>query len=466
MVPTEPKEFDQNVDTLAKFEPSFQIKVIASILQSPRFLTEYIDLVNPNYFDADGSKWVINKTLMYFSEYTDLPTLAFFKAELSKESDTLIKTEVVNTLREVFTRIKADSDLQYVRDSLVEFSVHQLLKSAILKSVDYLQEDRYDEIKSAIDHAMRAGQAKNLGLDWKKDIELRLTRLARNTVATGWLPIDEAMDGGLAAGELGVIVAPSGIGKSWALSAIGANALKNGKKVIHYSLELNENYVGIRYDTIFTGIEPSKIPMNIPVVKKAIEQITGEIIIKFYPTKSITCNTITSHVQQLHALGFTPDIIIIDYADLLRSTERSDTRHQELGAIYEQLRCLAGELNIPIWTASQSQRSSIQDDVIQADKIAESYNKVMTADFLLSISRKLEDKVNHTGRVHIMKNRFGPDGQTFPMHMNPSRGIIEIYDENSSQGVLLKKKMLNGEETMKKNLAEQFSKMTDNFLEE
>jgi hypothetical protein len=451
--------YDTNVDTLAKFGPSFQAKVAAVMMQSPEFLEQSFDIINPNFFELDANKWIVKNTLTYFNEYKTLPTLEVFKVELNQQiKDDTFRTAIVEQLRGIFQRIK-DTDLDYVRDSFVEFAKNQTLKSAIIKSVDLLQGGQYGEIKTLIDGAMRSGQPKTLGHDWKKDVELRLTKSARNTVATGWDIIDVQIGGGLAGGELGVIAAPSGIGKSWALSTIGANALRAGKRVVHYTLELNENYVGLRYDTIYTGIEPGKIPDNADVVRSLVETIKGEIIIKYYPAKTVTCHSLLAHIQQMTSLGFKPDVIIVDYADLLSSVHRTDARYQELGAIYEELRGIAGELNIPIWTASQTQRSSIQDDIIQADKIAESYSKIMTADLVISISRKLEDKMSKTGRAHIIKNRFGPDGQTFPMIIDTGIGKIEIFDEKSAKGMALKQQMQAGEGITKQNLAKKLLEM-------
>jgi len=451
--------YDTNVDTLAKFGPSFQAKVAAVMMQSPEFLEQSFDIINPNFFELDANKWIVKNTLTYFNEYKTLPTLEVFKVELNQQiKDDTFRTAIVEQLRGIFQRIK-DTDLDYVRDSFVEFAKNQTLKSAIIKSVDLLQGGQYGEIKTLIDGAMRSGQPKTLGHDWKKDVELRLTKSARNTVATGWDIIDVQIGGGLAGGELGVIAAPSGIGKSWALSTIGANALRAGKRVVHYTLELNENYVGLRYDTIYTGIEPGKIPDNADVVRSLVETIKGEIIIKYYPAKTVTCHSLLAHIQQMTSLGFKPDVIIVDYADLLSSVARTDARYQELGAIYEELRGIAGELSIPIWTASQTQRSSIQDDVIQADKIAESYSKIMTADLVISISRKLEDKMSKTGRAHIIKNRFGPDGQTFPMIIDTGIGKIEIFDEKSVKGMALKQQMQAGEGITKQNLAKKLLEM-------
>lgn len=458
-------QFDQNVDNLSKFGTGFQSKVLASILSSREFLQQSLDVLNPNFFETDAGKWIVKQTLHYFSEYKSVPTLEVFKLELDKQSDDVLTIAVKEQLRHAFQR-KNDDDLEYIRDSFLDFAKNQALKSAIVRSVDMLQLGDYGSIKSLIDTALRAGQPRNIGHNWKEDIAIRLSGVSRITVPTGWDVVDHLTGGGLGAGELGVIAAPSGVGKSWCLATIGANAAKAGKRVVHYSLELNENYVGLRYDTIFTGIEPGNIVNHPETVRAMVESIPGDIIIKYYPPRSINIHTLHSHIENLIGNKLKPDLILIDYADLMRSVDRADARYQELGAIYEELRGLSGELGIPCWTASQTQRASLNDDVIGADKIAESYNKIMTADLVISLSRKLEDKANHTGRAHIIKNRFGVDGITLPVFMNTGLGKIEIYDENSSKGVLLKKQMQSGESMLKKTLAKKFAELHDDLSDE
>lgn len=453
------KQYDKNVDTLAKFGPSFQSKTVAAILNSPDFIAQSYDVINPNFFELDANKWIVETTLEYFDDYKVLPTLEVFKVEMNKSiKDDTLRTSIVESLRGIFQKMQ-DKDLDYIKDSFLDFAKNQTLKSAIIRSVDLLQIGQYGEIKVLVDNALRSGQPKTVGHDWKKDVEQRLTKDARNTVPTGWDALDSLIGGGLAGGELGVVIAPSGVGKSWALATMGAHALKTGKKVVHYTLELNENYVGLRYDTIYTGIEPGKVPEHPEMIRELVGRITGEIIIKYYPARTITSHTLQAHIQQMTSLGFKPDLVIVDYADLMSAIARTDARYQELGAVYEELRGLAGELQVPIWTASQTQRSALQDEIIQADKIAESYSKIMTADLVLSISRKLEDKVHKTGRAHIIKNRFGADGQTFPMVIDAGIGKIEIFDESSAKGILLKKQMENGETVTKHNLAKKLLEM-------
>ena len=459
------QQIDTTVDNLAKYGPTFQAKVLAGLLSSPDFLQQSLDVLNPKCFESDAGQWIVDTTIDYYSSYKTVPTLEVFKVEMDRVNDEVLKLAIKEQLRSAFQR-KNDNDLEYVQDSFLDFAKNQAIKTAIVKSVDLLQAAKYGEIKGLIDKALKAGQPRNIGHNWKSDLAMRLAGISRKVIATGWEPIDLMIGGGLGGGELGVIAAPSGIGKSWALATIGANAARAGKRVVYYTLELNENYVGLRYDTIFTGIEPGSIPKHPETVQQMVDSITGDIIIKYYPARSMTVHTISAHIEHLVSNGLKPDLILVDYADLMRSTVKADARYQELGIIYEELRGLCGELDIPCWTASQTQRSSTQEDVIQADKIAESYNKIMTADLVISISRKLEDKANHTGRAHVIKNRFGADGITLPMYINTSQGKIEIYDENSSRGILLKKQMQASEGMLKKTLAKKFSELHDDFSED
>jgi replicative DNA helicase len=450
----------ENVDTLSKYGPTFQAKVLASLLSSTEFFQQSLDVINPKFFENDAGQWIVDASLRYFSEYKVLPTLDVFKVELDKVNDDLLKIAVKEQLRSAYQR-KHDEDLEYVRDRFLDFAKNQAIKTAIIKSVDLLEIGKYNEIKDLVDKALKAGQPRNIGHNWREDIESRLAGVSRITVPTGWDAIDFLIGGGLGAGELGVIAAPAGIGKSWALSTIGSNAARLGKRVVHYTLELNEAYQGLRYDTIYSGIEAGSIPQHPEAVRKIVDSISGDIIIKYYPARSITVHTIAAHIEHLTINKLRPDLIIVDYADLMRATSKTDARYQELGIIYEELRSLSGEVGIPCWTASQTQRSSIQDEVIQADKISESYSKIMTADLVISLSRKLEDKANHTGRAHVIKNRFGADGITLPVYMNTSIGKIEIFDENSSKGIMLKKQMQSSEGIMKKTLAKKFSELHD-----
>jgi hypothetical protein len=129
------------------------------------------------------------------------------------------------------------------------------------------------------------------------------------------------MDGGLAGGELGIITACAGSGKSWVLAKMGAEAMRQGKNVLHYTLELNENYVGLRYDACFTGIDFQNIRNNIDIVKKKIAEVPGKLIIKYFPIKTVSAHSLKLHAERIQTLGTKVDMIIVDYADILRPSQ-------------------------------------------------------------------------------------------------------------------------------------------------
>lgn len=456
-------DYSTNVDKISDFGPEFQSKLIVSLIRDGSFLAQSLDVLNPNYFDNDGSQWICNKIIDYYTQYRDNPTIEYFKAELDtiKKNDTL-RTEVVNQLQESSKHSK-DRDLKYVQDKFLEFAKNQSLKIAILKSADIIDRgdpSKWGQIKVIMDQAMKAGTQKDLGLVWTDDFDARHLDNPRDCVPTGWAPIDAQLDGGLGPGEIGVFMAPSGAGKSWILTNVGKTALQLGLNVLHYTYELNQKYVGVRYDSCFSGIEPKKLKDHLDDVKKIVEGVKGRLIIKYYPSRTANIHTLLAHIDYLSVQkDFVPDLIIVDYADIMMSAAKAQARHEELGYVYEELRSVAGELQIPMWTASQTQRSSINDDVIEADKVAESYNKVKTADALISVSRKTEDKINNTARFHMVKNRFGSDGITFPAKFDASTGYIDVYDPSSNSGSQLLHDMKNGEEGTKKLLAEKFRKL-------
>ena len=303
-------------DTLTQFGTSFQSKIIASLMVDVKFIQTISDILSSKMFDSDSNKWLVKCIKDYYYEYKKQPTLEVIKYKIDEIDNDVLKTGVVEKLRDVWRNVES-SDLEFVQKQTLDFCRNQSLKSAILESVDLLENKDYDGIKSIIDEAMKAGTSRDLGHDYITSLETRLEESARSTVKTPWDVIDDIMDGGLGEGELGVIVAPAGIGKSWTLQAIGAGALRENKTVVHYTLELNENYVGLRYDSIFSGVTTANIKYHKEEVKKKIEKLPGRLLIKYFPTKAATVQTLGAHLKQIELSGTKPDIVLVDYADIL-----------------------------------------------------------------------------------------------------------------------------------------------------
>jgi replicative DNA helicase len=462
-------------DTLTKFGPSFQSKCLAGVLTDKGFLERIMDIVKLEFFENQAHQWILQTILDYFHDYKDLPTMDVFKHKLdSLDDDKALRASVIEHLRSVFTK-QNDTDLQYIREQFLEFCVNQNLKSAIIESADLLRSGDYERIKHTVDEALKAGMERDDGHDYLNEIMERLENDCRNTVKTTWECVDNIMDGGLGAGELGVIGAPAGAGKSWALNKIGAEAMKQGKNVVHFTLELGQKYVGRRYDCCFTGIDFQQInkaseePEITERVKASISNIRknggGWLKIKYFPIKTVSALSLKNYIERIQTLtGEKVDLMVVDYADILRpvSAEKNSNSYSEAGGIYEELRGVAGELQIPCWTASQTNRSSAQEDVIEAGSISDSFRKIMTADYVMSLSRKTDDKLQNTARFHVIKNRFGPDGGTYPAMFDASCGDIKIFEPSSSEGKQVYQKINNSGEAVKDCLRDALSKIQNN----
>ena len=441
---------------ISEYGYSFQVKFIVCLITDKLFLEQIVDILDGKYTSNDAFRWIINEIREYYNEYKDTITMEVFKIKIQEIDSDLLVVNVKDVLKQVFQNMEA-TDLDYVKDKALDFHKSQVLKDAIVKSAEILERDGdSDEIKSLIDSAMQAGVERNLGHEYLVDIDARYEESARITSPTPWDIMNELMQGGLGQGELGVVVAPAGIGKSWVLSAMGAYALSQGLNVVHYTLELNEAYVGLRYDSIFSGVESQNLKYHKEEVMEKLFNLKGNLTIKYYPTKSCTVNTLSAHLKKVVTFGKKVDMVLVDYADIMRDVHKTSEMRHALGNIYEDLRGLAGELQVPIWTASQANRSALDEDVIEATKVAESYAKVMTADFVMSLSRKIEDKIGNTGRFHVIKNRFGPDGLTYPARINTNIGKIEIFESNSVQGKGVQHKINNRDNQTKQILSARY----------
>jgi len=415
--------------SLNQYGTNFQIKVISSLLTHKEFLTNIHDIISEEYWDNQAHQWIIKEIIRYYDKYHTTPSMDILKVELQKIENDVLKLSIREQLKSAYE--SSDDDLEYVQEEFSTFCKNQQLKKALLNSVDLLKAGDFDGIKHLVESALKAGNDKNIGHEYNKDIESRFREDARTTISTPWERINDILQGGLGNGDFGLIFGNPGGGKSWSLVALGGYAVRMGYNVLHYTLELGEEYVGRRYDAFFSKIPVDKVIKNREKIEEIIPEIPGELIIKEFPTGRATISTIESHIRKVTDLGTKPDLIIIDYVDLLSTKKRTADRKGEIDDIYTSTKGLARELDVPIWSVSQVNRAGAKDDVIEGDKAAGSYDKIMITDFCLSLSRKAKDKVNGTGRFHIMKNRYGMDGLTFGVKADTSTGHFEVHDYNA-----------------------------------
>ena len=414
-------------ENFSQYGKDFQETLCHLILVDRPFADQMFEVLDVNFLELKYLQTFVELVGKYREKHSVHPTEKIMKtvmrANISDQSD-LVQTQI----RDYFARIYKTEieDSEYIKHTALDFCRKQKLKEAMLKSVKLLKTSSFDEISSVINEALLLGADSDFGYDYVKDFEARFLFKSRDPIPTGWPEIDAITHQGLGKGELGVVIAPTGAGKSMALVHLAAEALKSGKNVVYYTLELAETVIASRFDSCITNVPLNDLRDFKDEIFEKVHMLDGKLVVKEYPTKSASANTLKAHLEKVTKRGLKVDMIVVDYGDLLRPTSTLREKRHELETIYEQLRGLAQEFKCCIWTASQTNRSGLNAEVITMESISEAFNKCFVADFIMSISRTAEDKRLNTGRIFIAKNRNGEDGIIYPIHMNTSNVTIRV----------------------------------------
>ncbi len=442
--------------SFSRYGKTFQEGLAALILEDRAFCDQIQEVLETEYFELKYLQVFVDKIFTYKEKYNVHPTskilTTILRIELDEETDAVKKQT-----RDFFARIYNTEikDAEFVKNTALDFCRKQVLKSAMIQSVSLLKSSSFDEIAKVINDALKLGNDSNFGYDYIQDFEKRFEVKARDPIATGWDEIDALLQGGLGNGELGVVIAPTGAGKSMALVHLGTQAMKAGKTVVHYTLELQDTSIGIRYDSCLTGVGLTELHSFKEMIYEKVQEIKGKLIIKEYPTKSATTQTIKAHLEKLKQKDIKVDMILVDYGDLLKPVITTREKRHDLESIYEELRAIAQEQKCPVWTASQTNRSGLNAEVITMEAISEAYSKCFVADFIFSVSRTIDDKINDTGRLFVAKNRFGPDGIIYPAKMDLARVKIAILP---STGETIGEVQVNAAKQQSEKLKERYKK--------
>jgi replicative DNA helicase len=411
-----------------RYGKSFQEGLVQLIFEDRPFADQITEVLDVEFLELEYLRTFVAKIVEYRTKYGKHPStnamISILRTELDRESEV-----TQQQVRDYFARVhttEISDDVDYIKETSLDFCRKQKLKEAMMKSVNLLQTCSFDEISKVINDALKLGSENNFGHDFIADFEERYKPKFRLPVTTGWNEIDTITSGGLGRNELGVVIAPTGAGKSMALVHLGSQAIKEGKTVVHYTLELQDTVVACRYDSCITQYPLSDLTNFKDEIFEEISNLDGTLIVKEYPTKSASTNTIKAHLARLVKRGITPGLIIVDYADLLRPIVVRKEKRTELESIYEELRGLSNEMNCPVWTASQTNRSGLNAEVVTMEQISEAFNKCFVADFICTLSRTIEDKQNNKAKMFIAKNRNGPDGLVYDLFMDTSNVCIKM----------------------------------------
>jgi replicative DNA helicase len=411
-----------NKDNLGYLGDDYQIRLMAQLLTDSRFANSIIDIIDPNYF-FDPYMRVIAAVIKDAHQKDDIvPDMGSIEFRLLEDvKDEVQQKFVIKQL----SKIKNASlhDTLKVQDIAMKFCKQQELKKSIKqiqKIIDTGDIERYDECEEILKKAMEHGDNKDDGMDVFDNIKDVLIDDFRRPIRTGINGLDEYMDGGLSKGELGVILAPFGVGKTTMITKLANTAMNDGYKVLQIFFEDNPKVIQRKHLACWTGIELNNLSIHKDEVidlcrDKQIKSKEGKGLIKLkkFPSDGTTIPMIRQYIRKLIAQGFRPDMVLLDYIDVIQPSKNFDDVYAGEGNVMRQFESMLVEFDLVGWTAVQGNRSSIGANVVEANQMGGSIKKGQIGHFIVSIAKTLDQKENGTATMAILKSRFGKDGVVF-----------------------------------------------------
>jgi replicative DNA helicase len=429
---------NKSTDSLGYLGHTFQLKLLNQVLFDDKFSLSIIGPLDPSYFDNEYLRLISSKIKDYHEKYETIPELNTLEQILMTD----IKREITkqNTI-DVLNEIKETSqkDCLYVQETALKFCKQQELKKAtkkIQKILDLGDFDRYQECEEILKVALNIGDVKDNGIDVFTSIDDVLSDDFRNPIPTGINGLDGLMNGGLSKGELGVILAAFGVGKSTMITKIANTGYNLGYNVVQIFFEDNPKVIQRKHITCWTGINLNDLTTEkerIKVELETVKEFKGNLILKKFPSDGTTITHIKQYLRKLTSDGIKPDLVLVDYIDCIQPSKRVDDANVAEGNVMREFESMIDELNVAGWTAIQGNRGSIGAQVVEANMIGGSIKKGQIGHFIVSIAKTLDQKEEGRATMAILKSRFGKDGVIFE-DIVFDNGTLTI-DTNSSNDV-------------------------------
>lgn len=389
------------------------------------FFLHCVDNVKAEYFEDKVLIWFFQTMINYYQDYNTKPTDVVIANELRKcVASGRIKEDEISSYTEVFKELKKDVfEQEYLWNEVVRFCKAQATRKAMMESASLINSEDpevWDRIVQMMAEATSVGNdAGDLGIQYFKDYKDRVLERARGDdrliIPTGVSDLDSYIGGGPKSGQMMMWMAGTGVGKSIALVNVGRRAVTSAYNVVHYTLELSQKEIADRYDSCWTKFPIAElIPNTAGIVKKLGElgdKYGNSLIIKSYPTKGASVHTLRSHLMRIVNNEFKPDMIIVDYLDLLKHTSSYNDEYSDLGETAAYLRGLVGEgggFFVPLHTATQVNRAGAAAHTPDVMHVSDSFKKMFIADIVAVICMTREERNANIARIALPKNRNGP----------------------------------------------------------
>ena len=424
---------NKNFDYLGN---TFQIQLLNQIIVDKDFARSIIDVMEVNYFDNKYFKIITQMIKEYYSKYEHTPTFdtleQITKSELQQEMASKI---VLDTL----TKIK-DSPIDgssFVQDKALKFCKQQELQKAITKAqkvIDGGEFENYETVETVIREALQVGEREDGMSDVFSNLDDVLNEDFRHPIPMGIPSIDRLLKGGLAKGELGVVLAPTGVGKSTLLTKISNHAFNLGYNVLQIFFEDNPKIIQRKHFTLWTKIHPDEMSNRKDEVMAKVQEVRdsmpNKLVLKKLPSDTMTMLQIKNQVRKMIADGIKIDMILLDYIDCVVPDKNLGDEWKSEGSVMRAFEAMCHEMNIVGWTATQGNRSSISSEVVTTDQMGGSIKKAQVGHVIISVAKTLQQKEMKLATIAITKSRIGDDGIVFE-NCKFDNAMIEIDTESS-----------------------------------
>jgi len=414
------------------FSDNIQRGILYLSKYSKDFYLQISSLVKPEYFEYPIHSNLFQSIKGYYEEYLELPQdlhlLECIKDHKGSNEDLSDYDDEMHRINSMDASCIGHTD--FFLDLIEKFAQRAAMKEAITSSIGLLKEDKMGDIEVLVRDALSINRNVDLGQAYFTGVlerfERSLNESQGNRYPLVFDTLTKELDGGLSQKELAMVVAPPGVGKSLYLVNQGVTALMQNKKVLYISLEMSEDKIAQRFDSVMTLIAQKNLKNSMGLLQKRLGLFNekfpnGQLMIKEFPTGLANINDIRSLLVQLRNYEeFTPDVILVDYLELLRPTRDGLAEYQAQQRISEELRGLAVESGTLMWTATQTNRQGRAVKLITDSELADAYGKIRTCDFAISLNQTEEEFDDGQMRCYVMKSRNGKQRFVVPLTIDYS----------------------------------------------
>ena len=421
---------------------SFQQSLIKAIIEDKKYGETIIDVLESKFFENNSFRFIMENVKELYKTYNKIPDYNTVAQKIMSEGGNKDSSKVhVDTLDSIKNN---EQQIEYVKDTALNFCKQQNLKKelkGVQSIIDNGDFESYNKIEQIIQKALQVGISNDEATDVFFDIEGALEKDNRQPIATGIVGVDNLLNGGLGRGELGIVLAPTGTGKTTLLTKFANTAYNLGFNVVQIFFEDNPGNIKRKHYTIWTEIAPDSQPEFKEEVKAKVEEAQakskGSLKLLKLASDNVTVSEIKNKIRKMNSDGTKKvDLLVIDYVDCI-STDKSANGEEWKGegSIMRSLESMTGEFEMAIWTATQGNRESISSEVVTGDQMGGSIKKAQIAHVIISIGKTLEQKEHNLATLTLLKSRIGKDGVVFQnCKFNNEFLVIDTESQNTLLG--------------------------------